>query len=56
MPKKLKTVKDHLLSIEIMLAGIILKREVDVEHVAKIIGIRKDTLIKIIPEKKKKTK
>jgi len=44
MPKKTKTVEDHLEIIENLLAGIILKRTPNVKQVAKIMEISDDKI------------
>jgi len=54
MPKKNKTVEEHLQTIEYLLAGLILKKEIDIKKVAKIIGCSDRTLTKAFPERKKK--
>jgi len=54
MPKKIKTLEDHLQTIEFLLAGLLLKRDTDVNKVARIIGCSSKTLSKMFPEKKQK--
>lgn len=54
MPKKNKTQEEHFLVMEILLAGLILKRDVDLKQVSKVIGISDKTLSKFFPERKKK--
>lgn len=54
MPKKKKTSEEHLEIIELLLAGILLKRDVDVKKVAKIIGCSDKKLTEIYPEKSSK--
>jgi hypothetical protein len=56
MPKKIKTVEDHLQSIEYLLAGIILKRDLNIKQVAKIIGCCDTKLTEMCPERKIKKK
>jgi len=56
MPKKIKKIEEHLQSIEYLLAGILLKREIDMKKVAKIIGCSDKTLTKLYPQKKSKVK
>lgn len=56
MPKKLKTQKEHLQTIEYLLAGVLLKRETDVNKMARIIGCSSKTLSEMYPEKKKGVK
>jgi hypothetical protein len=51
MPKKIKTTEDHLLAIEFLLAGLLLKKDVDVKKVAKIIGCSDKKLTSLYPEK-----
>jgi hypothetical protein len=53
MPKKIKTQEDHLQIIEYLLAGLLLKRDTDVNKLARIIGCSSKTLSKMYPEKKK---
>jgi hypothetical protein len=53
MPKKIKTVEEHLQTIEYLLAGLILKKEVNIKRVAKIIGCSDKELTKLFPEKRK---
>lgn len=54
MPKKNKTTEDYLHSIELMLAGIILKKETDVKTVARIIGCHTNVISKLYPDRKSK--
>lgn len=54
MPKKSKTVEEHLEIIENLLAGIILKRSPNLKELAKIMGISSDKLTEMYPEKKGK--
>lgn len=56
MPKKVKTQEEHLQTIEYLLAGLLLKRDVDVNKLARIIGCSSKTLSEIYPEKKKGNK
>ncbi len=56
MPKKVKKIEDHLQSVELLLAGILLKKEADLKSVAKIIGCSDKTLTSIYPERKKRKK
>ena len=53
MPKKVKKIEDHLQAIEYLLAGILLKRELDIKKVAKIIGCSDNTLTDLFPTKRK---
>jgi len=53
MPKKIKTQEEHLQTIEYLLAGLLLKKDVDVKKVAKIIGCSDNVLTELYPEKKK---
>lgn len=53
MPKS-KSQEERLEAIQFLLAALVLKREVDVKTVAKIIGCSDKTLSKLLPEKKKK--
>lgn len=55
MPKKPKDVGDHLKTIEYLLAGILLKKEVGLKQVAKVIGCSDKTLTAMYPEKKKRS-
>ena len=54
MQKKNKTVEDHLQIIEYLLAGLLLKRDTDVNKIARVIGCSSKTLSKIFPEKRQK--
>jgi len=56
MPKKSKKIEEHLQTIEYLLAGILLKKEVDIKKVAKIIGCSDKTLTTIYPQKKRGNK
>lgn len=56
MPKKVKTPEEHLQTIEYLLAGLLLKKEVDVKKVAKIIGCSDRTLTAMYPERRKVNK
>lgn len=53
MPKKIKTQEEHLQTIEFLLAGLLMKKEVDIKKVAKIIGCSDNILTALYPEKKK---
>ena len=52
MPKKNKTTEEHLQTIEYLLAGLLLKKEVDIKKVAKIMGCSDKTLTSIYPKKR----
>jgi hypothetical protein len=54
MPKKNKTVEEHLQAVQYLLAGLLMKKEVDVKKVAKIIGCSDKTLTSLYPQKNKK--
>ncbi len=54
MPKKVKTTEGHLQVIEYLLAGLLLKKEVDIKKVAKIIGCSDNALTAIYPKKGKR--
>lgn len=56
MPKKIKTQEEHLQTIEYLLAGLLLKRDTDVNKLARVIGCSSRTLSKMYPEKKKRGK
>lgn len=56
MPKKKKSMEDQLQEIEYLLAGILMKREVSVNDVAKIIGCRANKLTKLYPQKRRKSR
>ena len=56
MPKKTKSQEEHLQTIEYLLAGLLLEREVTVNEVAKVIGCSNYTLIKLYPMHRKKRK
>ena len=51
MPKKVKTQEEHLQTIEYLLAAIILKRDVGVNQLARIIGCSSKTVSEMYPEK-----
>lgn len=53
MPKKNKTVEQHLQTIEYLLAGILLKKEVNVKKVSKILGCSDKVLTELYPEQKR---
>ena len=53
MPKKTKTVEEHLQTVEYLLAGLLLKKDVDVKKVAKIMGCSDNVITALYPEKKK---
>ena len=52
MPKKIKTNEEHLQTIEYLLAGLLLKKEVDVKKVAKIIGCSDNVITGLYPNKR----
>jgi len=52
MPKKIKTTEEHLQTIEYLLAGLLLKKDVDIKKVAKIIECSDKTLTRMYPEKR----
>lgn len=52
MPKKIKTVEDHLQTISYLLAGILMKKETDIRTVAKIVGCSDKVLYELYPEKR----
>ncbi len=54
MPKKPKTVEEHLEIMENLLAGVILKREPNVKKLAKIMGVSSDKLTELYPTSRKK--
>lgn len=56
MPKKIKTQEEHLQTIEYLLAGLLLKRDVEVNKLARIIGCSSKILSQMYPEKKKGAK
>ena len=53
MPKKTKSTEEHLQTVQYLLAGILLKKEVDIKKVAKIIGCSDKTLTALYPEKRR---
>ncbi len=53
MPKKIRTVEEHLGSIEMLLAALILKKDVNIKQVAKVIGVSDSKLTEMFPDKKK---
>jgi hypothetical protein len=50
MSKKTKSVEDHLQDIKYLLAGILLKKEIDIGKAAKIVSCRKQTLTAMYPK------
>jgi len=56
MPKKTKSNEEHFQTIEYLLAGLLLKKEVDIKKVAKIIGCSDKTLTSMYPEKRRGNK
>jgi hypothetical protein len=56
MPKKTKTPEEHAKTIEYLLAGLLLKRDVNLKQVAKIIGCHTNILTKMYPERNRKKK
>mgnify|MGYP001607648640 CR=1 FL=1 len=53
MPKKTKTTEEHLQTVEYLLAGLLLKKDVDIKKVAKIIGCSDKILTSMYPERKR---
>ena len=53
MAKKNKSVEEHLQTVEYLLAGLLLKKDVDLKKVAKIIGCSDKTLTSLYPERRK---
>jgi hypothetical protein len=53
VPKKTKNTEEHRQTIEYLLAGLLLKKEVDIKKVAKIIGCSDKTLTSFYPEKRR---
>lgn len=51
MPKKIKDAEDRLKTIELLLAGILLKRQPNVKEVAKIVGCSDVLLSELYPDK-----
>jgi chorismate mutase len=56
MPKKSKTVEEHLQDIKYLLAAILLKKEPNMKEVAKVTGCSDNKLTELFPEKAKKKK
>jgi hypothetical protein len=54
MPKKTKSVEDHLQDIKYLLAAILLKKEPNIKEVAKAAGCSDNKLTELFPEKVKK--
>jgi len=52
MPKKIKTQEDHLQAIQYLLAGLLLKKDIDIKKAAKIIGCSDKILTALYPERK----
>ena len=53
MPKKTKTVEEHLQDIKYLLASILLKKEPTIKEVAKVVGCSDNKLTRLFPERKK---
>lgn len=53
MSRKIKTSDEHFQVIEYLLAGLLLKKEVGLKKVAKIIGCSDKTLTILYPERKR---
>ncbi|MCL5428934.1 MAG: hypothetical protein M1347_03900 [Chloroflexi bacterium] len=56
MVKKKRSQEEHLEAIQLLLAAIVMKRDVGIKTVAKITGFSDNTLSELFPEKKKKKK
>ena len=58
MPKKPKSVEEHLGTVQVLLAGLLLKEEPrpSVEKLEKLIELRKGTLSELFPQRKSKRK
>ena len=54
VPKKAKTVEEHLGTIENLLVGIILKRTPNVKDLAKIVGVSDRKITEMYPEPKER--
>jgi hypothetical protein len=56
VPKKNKSVEDHLKTVQILLSGLLLKQEPrpDVVKLEQLIGVRKGTLSELFPQRKAK--
>ncbi len=52
MPKKVKTVEEHLETIENLLVGILLKRRPNVRELAKIVGVSNEKITQMYPKRK----
>jgi len=51
VPKKVKTVEEHLEVVENLLVGIILKRKPSVKELAKIVGVSDNKITEMYPRK-----
>ena len=51
LPKKVKTIEEHLEIIENLLVGIILKRRPNVKELAKIMGVSDNKITQMYPKK-----
>lgn len=56
MPKKVKSVEEHLEAIELLVAGLLLDNRPDVKTVAKIIGVSDNVLTELFPASKNRNK
>ena len=56
MPKKTKTIEEHLQDIKYLLAAILLKKEPNIKEVARAAGCSDNKLTALFPEKSKKEK
>jgi hypothetical protein len=56
VPKKTKSVEEHLKTVQILLAGLLLKEEPRpvVDKLEELIEVRKGTLAEIFPQRKTK--
>jgi hypothetical protein len=52
--KKPKTTEEHLETVELLLAGLLLGRQPDVKQVAKVIGVSDKVLSALYPQRKER--
>jgi hypothetical protein len=56
MPKKIKTTEEHLKTIELLIAGILMNQEKkpSVQQIARLIGVDKSVIADLYPQRKSK--
>jgi hypothetical protein len=56
IPPKKKTVEEHLETIEMLLAGLLLKNEIPVKRISKVMGMRDTNITNVYPQNKEREK